>query len=656
MSVQTCTRTLTWSTARQVARSPIVSDQRAMVNDERPRACLTCKRRKIKCDQVKPSCGRCVLAKEFCKWIKPVDKLVIRFVDINQVVATRRDSAQDKPKARPVNTNRAIAPRRDSSQDETSTQFVDKDQAVAVRHRTSQEKPETQSVDTPQTVTACYHKRIRPKASTKLEKALHDDIETQALAFFVRYYTLDSAPNGGPNPGLFGHVMPAVSSSRNSAAAMSVSAVALTVFSRWRMDRSLTKSVPKVLGQTIKSLSGDLQKQDSRRTDLTLLTTLLLQYHSAFESLLFSKKSTIVHHLGALALVKEFGHPSTWSAIASEFVGVIIHLDVTTAIREKRQVHPEVRYWRSVIEATSVDPSRYLDTLGIQVADMQFRASALQDDIGLRSSLEIYTLLDEIQRLDECLVLWQGNVSRFWGPFSWTPPGMIFPPIQAFQGSCHVYTSITAARRLNDSRSYRLTLALMSLKLIREQEKSNSEFCESPPAQRSVHAIVSRIQWLVDGICASVPFCLGNRSKIGTVTDFGDQIWTFPTCHDMSEMYGLYGRLAEPMGLVSRSDHYNHAIIQGSWLMLSNLALMVALFLSNKTLTPSFPLKEGQLAWICQQYLRNLSLNSIKWTHDSSLMEQVITRVNLPPAEFLISEASRCVRRVSRGLQLRDEP
>jgi hypothetical protein len=49
-------------------------------------------------------------------------------------------------------------------------------------------------------------------------------------------------------------------------------------------------------------------------------------------------------------------------------------------------------------------------------------------------------------------------------------------------------------------------------------------------------------------------------------------------------------------------------------------------------------------------------LNSIQWTHDSSLMEKVLTRVNLPPAELLISEASRCVRRVSRGLQLRDEP
>jgi hypothetical protein len=154
-----------------------------MVNDERPRACLTCKRRKIKCDQVKPSCGRCVLAKELCKWIKPVDKIVIRFVDINQTVATRRDSAQDKPRTRPVDTSRAIVPRRDSSRDKTRTHSVDKDQAIAVRHRSSQDKPEIQSVDTPQAVTACYHKRIRPKASTKLENALHDDIETQALAF-----------------------------------------------------------------------------------------------------------------------------------------------------------------------------------------------------------------------------------------------------------------------------------------------------------------------------------------------------------------------------------------------------------------------------------------------------------------------------------------
>jgi hypothetical protein len=556
-------------------------------------ACWTCKQRKIKCDQVKPICARCTLAKRECKWIKPVDKPKIQFVQ-------------------------------------------DTSQAVS-------ESSQAQS-------------RIRRKTAISPKNALHDDVETQALAFFVRYYFLDSEPNGGPKPGLFGHVMPAVSSSRTSAAAMSVSAVALTVYSRWRMDQNLTKAVPQVLGKAIKSLSDDLQKEDSRRTDLTLLTTLLLHYHSSFESLIFCKKNTIVHHLGALALVKEFGHPSTWSDVAIEFVAVIVHLDVTAAIREQREVHPEVRYWRS-IRGPTVDPTGYLDDLGIQVADMQFRASALQGSTTPPStSMVVYALLDEIQKLDESLVLWQGNVSRFWGPFSWTPPGIIFPPIQAFTGSCHVYTSITAARRLNDSRSYRITLALTSLKLMREREKSNPEFCELLPSQSSVHAIVSRIQWLVDGICASVPFCLGNRSRVGTVLDFGEMPWTFPTCHDMSEMYGLYGRLAEPMGLEPLSEHNNHALTQGSWLMLSNLALLVGMFLGNKTLTPSFPLKDGQLPWICQQYLRNLSLNSIEWTHDSSLVEKVLTRVNLPPPEVLISEASRCVQRISRGLQLRDDP
>ncbi|KAH0345459.1 hypothetical protein KCU83_g7832, partial [Aureobasidium melanogenum] len=555
-----------------------------------PRACLTCKRRKLRCDKAKPSCARCVKEYIDCKPVKTRD---IRFVDTSQAVAERYQSIQSKT-----------------------------------------------------------------KASTTLKNALHTDTETQALAFFERFYVLGPVADGGPIPGLFGHVMPAISASRTSAASMSVSAVALTVFSKWRMDRRLAMTGAKILGQAIKSLSDDLQKHDSRRTDLTLLTTLLLQFHSAFESLLFSKKSKIVHHLGALALVKDFGHPSTWSAIASEFVGCLIHLEITAAIREQRQVHAEARYWKSIINSTSTDPIRYLDTLGIQVADMQFRASALQEGIDLCLSFtKVYTLLNEIEELDQSLVLWQGLVSRFWGPFSWTPSGIITPPVQAFQGSCHVYTSINAARRMNDSRSYRLTLALISLKLIGELEKSNFEICMSGSCQSRFHVIVSRIQWLVDGICGSVPFCLGNRSKVGTVLDFGDPIWTFPTCHDMSmsEIYGLYGRPAEPMGLVSLTDHYGHALTQGSWLMLSNLALLVAMFTINKILTLSVRLKDGQLPWICQQYLRNLSLNSITWTHDSSLAESVLTGLDLPPAEVLISEASRCVRCVSRGLQLTDD-
>ncbi|KAI5214627.1 hypothetical protein E4T46_08879 [Aureobasidium subglaciale] len=401
---------------------------------------------------------------------------------------------------------------------------------------------------------------------------------------------------------------------------MSVSAVALTIYSKWRMDQNLAKPVPNVIGHAVKSLSEDLQKQNSKQTDVTLLSIMLLQFQSTFENLLFAKKRSSVHHLGALALVREFGHPSTWSATASE----------------------------------------YLDTLGIQVADIQYRAAALQGDTGLCSSFaEVDTLLDDIQRLDERLILWQGQVSTFWGPYNWTPPGIIFPPIQSFQGTCQIYTSVTAARRMNDWRAHRLTLAITSLKLIRGQKHRSPETPESgesDTSQSGAYVLVKRIQWLVDGICASVPFCLGNRSRVGSIADFSDQTWKFPSCHDMAEMYGLYGRSAEPKGLESFADHYSHALTQGSWLMLSNLALLVATFLGNKTLTPLFPLKQGQLKWICQQYLRNLSLNSIEWTHDNSLVSKVLTGVDLPTTEVLVYEASRCIRCVSRGLQLTDDP
>lgn len=412
------------------------------------------------------------------------------------------------------------------------------------------------------------------------------------------------------------------------------------------MDRSVTATVSKVLGQAIKSLSHDLQEQNLRQTDTTLLTTLLLQFHATFEALIFSKRYTIVHHLGALALVKEFGHPSTWSAIASEFVDCIIHLEVTAAIREQRVVNSEVRYWRSVIESISINPSRYLDTLGIQVADMQFRASLLLGDATrCLSSTEVYTLLNDIQRLDECLILWQEQVSTFWGPFSWTAPGLIFPPIQTFQGLCHVYTSITAARRINDWRSYRLTLALISLKLTNRQEGSGHDVQMSSAGQTGAFVLLKRIQWLVDGICASVPFCLGNRSRVGTISDFVDPALKFPTCHDMPKMYALHGRPADPIGLEPMSSHQSHALTQGSWLMLSNLALLIRMSLNKETLTSLFPLKDGQLTWICQQYLRNLSLNSIIWTQDNSLTSKILTGVDLPPAMMIISEASRCMKR-----------
>jgi hypothetical protein len=103
--------------------------------------------------------------------------------------------------------------------------------------------------------------------------------------------------------------------------------------------------------------------------------------------------------------------------------------------------------------------------------------------------------------------------------------------------------------------------------------------------------------------------------------------------------------------LESSTDHRSHAIAQGVWLIMANLTQLVAFFLFTD-LTSHLSLKTGQLSWICQQYLRNLSLLSLEWTCDRMLEQQVLTGVSLPAEEALISEARRCVERVLQGLRM----
>jgi hypothetical protein len=80
--------------------------------------------------------------------------------------------------------------------------------------------------------------------------------------------------------------------------------------------------------------------------------------------------------------------------------------------------------------------------------------------------------------------------------------------------------------------------------------------------------LTGRVQWLVDGFCASVPYFLGNRTKIGTVLDFDDPAWRFPTCHDTPKLYDLRGRLAELKALESSADQRSRASLRvfgSSW-------------------------------------------------------------------------------------------
>ncbi|KAH0286429.1 hypothetical protein M436DRAFT_67979 [Aureobasidium namibiae CBS 147.97] len=564
-----------------------------MVNAGRSHACITCKRRKIKCDETKPTCSRCIKASLHCIWVKPVKAPDIRFVDMTQTVAAHHVGAELQRKLR---------------------------------------------------------------VATAPPKPLVVDRETQAVNFFHRHYMIDPKQDGAPNAGLFGLFMPAFSTeSQDSSAAMAVSALAMSVYSRWRMGGMTEKRVAKVLGQAIWKLSNDIQVEDKRKNDITLLATLTLQFHSSFESLFDSSKATIVHHLGALALVRGFGPPESWSHLANQFVAYILHVEVAAAIREHRRVNAELCYWSSAINPASMEADIQFDILGIRVADVQFRADCILGTPEINSDLALpspalTTLLSDIQELDACLVLWEDRVSQSWGPYSWTSQEVASPPIQTFEGACHVYTSIRSARLINIWRSYRLTLSLLALQLInRHGERS---ILDGNQSETTKDMLAKRIQWLIDGFCASVPFFLGNRTKIGTVLDFDDPSCKFPTCHDARELNDMRHRKADLKGLEASADHASHAIAQGVWLIMGNLTQLVAFFLFTAGLTSELSLRTGQLSWICQQYLRNLSLLSLDWTTDRGLEQKVLTGIGLPPEEVLISEARRCVERVMQGLRM----
>lgn len=519
--------------------------------------------------------------------------------------------------------------------------------------------PDIKFVDMTQTVAArheCADMQRKLWVLTAPPKPLVVDRETQAVNFFHRHYMINPEQEGAPNAGLFGLFRPAFSNdAQDSSAAMAVSALAMSIYSRWRMGGMPEKRVAKVLGQAIWKLSNDIKVEDRRKNDITLLATLTLQFHSSFESLFDSSKATIVHHLGALALVRGFGPPKTWSHLANQFVAYILHVEVAAAIREHRRVNAELCYWSSVVNPTSMEADIQFDILGIRVADVQFRADCIlgtpdtDRDLALPSP-GLTTLLSDIQELDADLVQWEEQVSQSWGPFCWISQEVVSPPIQTYGGMCHVYTSIRSARLINIWRSYRLTLSLLALQLInRHGERS---ILDGNQSETTKDMLAKRIQWLVDGFCASVPFFLGNRTKIGTVLDFGDPSWRFPTCHDTRELLDVRNRPAKLKGLESSAHHVSGAIAQGVWLIMGNLTQLVAFFLFTPGLTSELSLKNGQLSWICQQYLRNLSLLSLEWTTDKNLERQLLTGIGLPAEEFLISEARRCVERVLQGLRM----
>ncbi|KAJ5115039.1 hypothetical protein NUU61_000798 [Penicillium alfredii] len=538
-----------------------------MVNRGRSGGCVTCKKRRVKCDETKPECRACQRLQLRCGGYNRSKYLKLTFIDQNHKFST--------------NTNRNV----DSH---------GRDVVSAATHPSR----------LPESV-------VQEEVARTLTWRLSEP--DTAVPFFLGHYA-SLGRDIRSTRGFFELLIPAyLSQPEESPLSLAVSALASEIFSMWRRDGSSFRSPRKSYSRAIARLRTATQDPIERSKSATVLAVLALQTYENASAIYDLRWASSTHHNGAASLLPFVDSDNMDGTVRAHLRKFMLHTEVSTALRQKKPLKSIAYSWIGNKDTMTVpdNPSSELDAIGASVAELQASYTQFVTQGGSTTSLDrvLREWRAEARRVDAELLAWAENVPHHWRPRRMISGRDIDPSIPTYQSVCEVYPSCQIASIWNLWRFQRLLLAKIALGSFNAFSDLSrfgfpcDQFLGDPIDFLDYQQI---LQEVVDGMCYSIPFHLGNRTTQSSLTDFTD-----PTIMLPSQYATEYGTQLGRDGLdaaMSRNDHRRHLIAQGPWRSIHPLSRLLTLFSEDHGEVIASLLRPGQREWIRDQFLRLATL------------------------------------------------
>lgn len=300
------------------------------------------------------------------------------------------------------------------------------------------------------------------------------------------------------------------------------------------------------------------------------------------------------------------------------------------------------------------NPSSALDAIGASVAELQ--ASYMRIETQKRfmplSPLARREWRAEAKRIDEQLLAWAQSVPDHWRPLKLISGRDIDPSIPTYRSVCEVYPSCTIANIWNLWRFQRLLLAKITFGLFNKTlSLSPDELAKDQYSGETGDILECKqiFQELVDSVCYSMPFYLGNRTRLCSIADFDDATILLPSCDSLLPGdEGPVNKQTHDPGM-SKDEHRRHIIAQGPWHAMSPLSRLLTLSSEDQGQLITSLLRPGQYEWIREQFLRVTILLHIPLTEASGRNEGCRVLDSVTQGSNMYNKAEFLAREVRKG-------
>ena len=239
--------------------------------------------------------------------------------------------------------------------------------------------------------------------------------------------------------------------------------------------------------------------------------------------------------------------------------------------------------WEEDLDDIPHNPATLLDLMSVEVANLLADAGQTHPKVigpnhdEDQSPDSTDELLEKAQAIDARLVSWPNALPLNWYPirvFRDTIPQEVINA-GMYGDSCDIYPDIMICSTWNDWRVARLKVLSLIAKLRLATDLNHFD---------TDTQVICEIQHLVDGICASIPFCLGSRSE-------------------PAPLYEAKVVYPGPNGRLNSKEHEKTASAYGGWYLFSP-------FKETMELGPY--ISQSQQGWLRNQLYRLARIYDIK--------------------------------------------
>ncbi len=442
-----------------------------MVNTGKPSfGCQNCKKVHKKCDQSLPACAQCVRKRQKCEY---PDVLSIIFRDETRAIRTKSDRRRRQVIESAPQETLALPPNSQT----TWTSLV-----------------------SPFTCVGATQEHFALAVLFSRRAGTENDKEN---------------PHGfmGLLPQLFAMARP------NSPLERATHALALFVCQHVIDYRGTTQSclhlADRMLGEALRLTSDAIQDSNACCSDDTLMAVMVLNIIDKIVSMVDQRRPSDTHLLGALQLISLRGKKN-FSNKASQRILAGVHSEIVgKALRRCVPVNDISggfcsNVWVGGLSQHPNSAMGLLNYLAERVANVQATVRELLDRPSLFDDAQANTLMVSLLEIDRGLMDWEFAIPDAWRP---EQAGELSKAnrtaFHTYGMTMDIYKSVWIANIYNCFRTLRILLQVLAHDIIRSYPWVIATALPCGPLAYSCIA-----QRLIDEVCASVPFLMGNRGPL----------------------------------------------------------------------------------------------------------------------------------------------